>query len=152
MTDTQQKAAAKGRAGGPADGFSAQERAAMKGRAAELRRAKKGSDGAADLREAIEKMPEPDRSLAEGVHAIVMAAVPDLEQKTWYGFPAYAKDGALLFFFKPASKFKTRFSTFEFTDKAKLDDGVMWPTAYAVTELTAAATAEITAQVQKAAR
>ena len=151
MTDTQ-KTAAKGRASGPSDGFSAEERAAMKGRAAELRRTKKGADGAADLREAIEKMPEPDRALAEGVHAVVMAAVPDLEQKTWYGFPAYAKGGALLFFFKPASKFKTRFCTFEFTDKAKLDDGVMWPTAYAVTELTSAAKAKITEQVQKAAR
>ena len=151
MTDTQ-KTAAKGRASSTSDGFSAEERAAMKGRAAELRRAKKGADGAADLREAIEKMPEPDRGLAEGVHAVVMAAVPGLEQKTWYGFPSYAKDGALVCYFKPASKFKTRFSTFEFTDKAKLDDGAMWPTAYAVTELTPAVKAMITELVQQAAR
>ncbi len=151
MTDTQ-KTAAKGRARAASDGFSAEERAAMKDRATELRR-KKGTaaDGAADLQAAIAKMPEPDRALAEGVHAVVVAAVPDLEQKTWYGFPAYAKGGALLCYFKPASKFKTRFCTVEFTDKAKLDDGVMWPTAFALTELTPAAEAKISALVRQAA-
>jgi uncharacterized protein YdhG (YjbR/CyaY superfamily) len=149
MTDTQ-KTATKSRTRATSEGFSAEERAAMKGRASELRRGKK-TDGAADLRAAIDKMPEPDRALAEGIHAVVMAAVPDLEQKTWYGFPSYAKGGALLFYFKPASKFKTRFSTFEFTDKAKLEDGEMWPTAYAVTELTPAAKAKITELVRQAA-
>ena len=95
-------------------------------------------------------MPEPDRSLAERVHAIVMASAPDLWPKTWYGMPAYAKDGKLICFFQAASKFKVRYATFGFQPDAKLDDGTMWPIAYALTELTADVEARIAALVKKA--
>ena len=95
-------------------------------------------------------MPEPDRSLAERVHAIVMASAPDLAPKTWYGMPAYAKDGKLICFFQAASKFKVRYATFGFQPDAKLDDGTMWPTAFALTELTAADEARIAELVKRA--
>lgn len=130
--------AAEGESGG---GFTAEERAAMKGRAAELRtEARRGgrtakADGAADVLAAIAAMPEADRVLAEGVHAIVTEIAPQLAPRTWYGMPAYAKDGKVLCFFQGAEKFKTRYATFAFNDVAAIDDGAMWPTAYALTQL-----------------
>ena len=133
------------------DGFTAEERAAMKERAREAKSAESRADGERDLLAKIAEMPEPDRSMAERVHAIVMASAPDLWPKTWYGMPAYAKDGRLICFFQAASKFKVRFATFGFQPDANLDDGSMWPVAYALTELTAEAVARIGALVRQAA-
>ena len=132
------------------ESFTAEERAAMKERAREAKSASSRADGLNDLLAKIAEMPEPDRSLAEGVHAIVMAAAPGLWPKTWYGMPAYAKDGKLICFFQAASKFKVRYATFGFQPDAKVDDGSMWPVAYALTELTAADEARIAALVKKA--
>jgi uncharacterized protein YdhG (YjbR/CyaY superfamily) len=108
---------------------SARERKAPSRRGSAEERA----EGERDLQASIAKMPEPDRSMAERIHGIVMAAVPDLAPKTYYGMPAYAKDGNVICWFKNASKFKTRYATFEFSDKANLDEGAMWPTTYALT-------------------
>lgn len=122
--------------------FSDDERAAMKEYANELKtKARRGgkatkADGLADLMGQIEKMPEPDRAMALAVHELVMSAVPDLTPKTWYGMPAYASNGDTICFFQPASKFKARFSTLGFSDKAQLDDGDMWPIYYSIKELT----------------
>ena len=127
--DTQKAASAP-------EGFTAEERAAMKERAREAKAASSKAEGLNDLLAKIAEMPEPDRSLAEGVHAIVMDAAPDLWPKTWYGMPAYAKDGKLICFFQAASKFKVRYATFGFQPDAKLDDGAMWPTSFALVELT----------------
>ncbi|HYO44346.1 MAG TPA: DUF1801 domain-containing protein [Candidatus Limnocylindrales bacterium] len=132
------------------EGFTAEEREAMKERAREVKAASSKADGLNDLLAKIAEMPEPDRSLAERVHAIVMAAVPDLWPKTWYGMPAYAKDGKLICFFQAASKFKVRYATFGFQPDAKLDDGAMWPTSFAVLELTPADEARIAELVKKA--
>ena len=132
------------------DGFTAEERAAMKERARELKSASSKADGLNDLLAKIAEMPEPDRSLAERVHAIVMASAPDLAPKTYYGMPAYAMDGKVICFFQAASKFKVRYATFGFQPDAKVDDGSMWPVAYALTELTADAEARIDALVKKA--
>ena len=143
MTDTKKAAKAS-------DGFTADERAAMKERAREAKAASSKAEGLNDLLAKIAEMPEPDRALAERVHAIVMAAAPDLEPKTWYGMPAYSKDGRSICFFQAASKFKVRYATFGFQPDAKVDDGAMWPIAYALTELTADAEARITALVRKA--
>ena len=110
------------------------------------------ADGERDLLEKISEMHEPDRAMAERIHAIVRANAPDLAPRTWYGMPAYAKDGNVVCFFQPAQKFKARYSTLGFNDKAHLDDGTMWPVAYALTaELTAADEARIAALVKKAA-
>ena len=98
----------------------------------------------------IAEMPEPDRALGERLHAIITASAPDLSPKTWYGMPAYAKDGKIVCFFQPAQKFKTRYATLGFNDPAHLDDGAMWPTAFALTELTAADEARIGALVKQA--
>jgi uncharacterized protein YdhG (YjbR/CyaY superfamily) len=133
------------------EGFTAEERAAMKERARESKAASSKADGLNDLLAKIAEMPEPDRSLAERVHAIVMAAAPDLLPKTWYGMPAYAKDGKLICFFQAASKFKVRYATFGFQPDAKVDDGTMWAVAYALTELTSADEARIAELVKKAA-
>ena len=137
------------------EGFTAEERAAMKERARELKAAaRRGADkaaGAAEVLAKIAEMPEPDRVLAERVHAIVMASAPDLTPRTWYGMPAYAKDGKLICFFQAASKFKVRYATFGFQPDAKLDDGTMWPTSFALTELTTADEATIAALVKRAA-
>ena len=132
------------------DGFTAEERAAMKERAREAKAATSKADGLNDLLAKIAEMPEPDRSLAERVHAIVMDAAPDLWPKTWYGMPAYAKDGKLICFFQAASKFKVRYATFGFQPDAKVDDGSMWPVAYALTELTTEVEARIAALVKQA--
>jgi uncharacterized protein YdhG (YjbR/CyaY superfamily) len=142
------------RASGEASGkFTDEERAAMKERAKELKRSPRASkaDGEQDLLEKIAEMEEPDRAMAERIHAIVKATAPDLAPRTWYGMPAYAKDGNVVCFFKPARKFKARYATFGFSDKAHLDDGTMWPDSYALTELTAADEARIAALVKKAA-
>lgn len=108
------------------------------------------NDGEGVVLAAIAKLPEPDRSLANGVHAIIKKNFPDLTYKTWYGFPAYMKQDKLICFFQYASKFKSRYSTLGFTDKADLDEGHMWPVTYAVTKLTAAEEAKITTLVRKA--
>jgi uncharacterized protein YdhG (YjbR/CyaY superfamily) len=127
-------------------GFTAEERAAMRERA---REAKAGA-GEADLLAKIAEMPEADRALAERIHAIVTASAPDLSPKTWYGMPAYAKDGKIVCFFQPASKFKARYATFGFEAEANLDDGTMWPTAFALKDLTAADEERIAALVKQA--
>lgn len=134
----------------PSDGFTAEEREAMRERAREAKAANSKADGLNDLLAKIAEMPEPDRSLAEGVHAIVMASAPDLFPKTWYGMPAYAKDGKLICFFQAASKFKVRYATFGFQPDANLDGGTIWPVAYALTELTAEVEEQISALVKKA--
>ena len=136
------------------DGFTAEERAAMKERSKELKAAAgaKGAnaDGESDVLAKIAEMTEPDRAIAERVHAIVKASAPDLTPRTWYGMPAYAKDGKVLCFFKPAEKFKTRYATLGFSDKANLDEGAVWPVEFAVTKLTATEGATITALLKKA--
>jgi len=137
--------------------FTAEERAAMKERtreiAAEKRRgaAKRKGDGERDLLAKIAEMPPSDRALAERVHALVTANAPGLSPRTWYGMPAYAQDDKVVCFLQVASRFKTRYATFGFTDKAHLDDGAMWGTGFAIVELTAAAEARIVALVKKAA-
>ena len=136
-------------------GFTADEKSAMRERAREAKaEAKRGADreaGVQDLLAKIADMPAADRALAEKVHAIVTAAAPDLDPKTWYGMPAYARDGKIVAFFQPADKFKARYATFGFNEDAHLDDGNMWPTSWAVTKLTAADEARIAALVKKAA-
>ena len=136
-------------------GFSAEERAAMKERAKELKaeeRAQKDkAAGERDVLEKIAEMPEPDRAMAERLHAIITASAPDLSPRTWYGMPAYAnKDGKVVCYFTPASKFKERYSTFGFNADANLDDGAMWPTSFALTALTADVEKRIAALVNKA--
>ena len=154
MTDMQKSAKRTTATGKTSAGFSAEERAAMKERAKELRaEARAGKDRAAGERAVLAKiaeMPEPDRVLAERLHAIVKASAPALSPKTWYGMPAYAKDGKIVCFFTSADKFKSRYATFGFNDAANLDDGTMWPTSFALTELTAADEARIGALVKKA--
>ncbi len=140
------------------EGFTDEERAAMKERVQELKaearrgpRAKKDeADGESDVLAKIAAMREPDRAMAMRLHAIVKASAPALSPKTWYGMPAYAKDGKVVCFFQSAQKFKTRYATFGFSDKANLDEGAMWPTAFALTKLTAADEARIGALVKKA--
>lgn len=134
-------------------GFSDEERAAMKERAQELKkskRAKKG-DGLADVLAKIAEMPDSDRALAEWIHKIVTESAPELEVKTWYGFPAYAKGGKIICFFKPAEKYKSRYCTLGFEDLANLDDGSMWATSYALTAVDEANSTQIAALVKKAA-
>lgn len=135
-------------------GFTADERAAMKERAKELKaeeRANKDrSVGLSALQEKIAEMAEPDRALAERLHAIVSANAPDLMPKTWYGMPAWARDGKIVCFFTAAQKFNTRYASFGFNEDAHLDDGTMWPTAFALTALTPADEEKIAALVRKA--
>jgi hypothetical protein len=137
------------------DVWTAEERAAMREAAAEAKRAaKRGSDdaaGEADVLAKIAELPEPDRSMAARIHEIVKAAVPTLASKTWYGMPAYAKDGRTICFFQAASKFKVRYATLGFQPDARLDDGAMWPNAYAVLELTPEVERRIAALVRQAA-
>ena len=125
----------------------------MKELAQERKAAARGdkADGESDVLAKIAEMPEPDRAMAERLHAIIKASAPALSPRTWYGMPAYAKDGKVLCFFQPAQKFKTRYATFGFNDVANLDEGAMWPVAFALTELTAADEARIGALVKKAA-
>ena len=137
-------------------GFTDEERATMKERAreqtAEARRGADKSDGEGAVLAKIADMPEPDRSMAKRLHAIIKASAPALLPKTWYGMPAHAKDGNVVCFFQSAQKFKTRYATFGFSDKAHLDDGAVWPVAFALQELTAAAEAKIVALVKQAVR
>jgi uncharacterized protein YdhG (YjbR/CyaY superfamily) len=148
--------AAKGTAGKAAKGFTAEERAAMRERAREVKAAtRRGSrageaDGESDVLAKIAEMPEPDRVMAERLHALIKATAPALSPRTWYGMPAYAKDGDVVCFFQPAQKFKSRYATLGFSDKANLDEGGMWPTSFALNELTAAEEARIGALVEKA--
>jgi uncharacterized protein YdhG (YjbR/CyaY superfamily) len=128
--------------------FTAEERAAMKERAAE----RKAAQTEAEVLAKIAELPQPDRALAERIHALVKAAAPELAPRTWYGMPAYSKDGKVLCFFQSAQKFKTRYATLGFSDTASLDEGTMWPTAFALTELTADDEARIAALVKRAAR
>jgi hypothetical protein len=151
MTDTQAAAGAT-----TARGFTAQERAAMQDHARELKAAARRSprtakaDGERDVLAKIAEMPERDRLMAERLHAIILASAPALAPRTWYGMPAYAKDGNVICFFQSAQKFKTRYATLGFSDKASLDDGTMWPTYFALPKLTAADEARIGALVRKA--
>jgi uncharacterized protein YdhG (YjbR/CyaY superfamily) len=137
-----------------AKGFTAEERAAMKNRAQELKaeaRANKNkAEGESAVLAAIAEMPEPDRALAERLHEIIKASAPALWPKTWYGMPAYARDGKVLCFFQSAQKFNTRYATLGFSDAAHLDEGALWPVAFALKELTAAEEAKIGALVKKA--
>ena len=134
--------------------FSAEERAAMRNRAQELKaeeRANKNrAEGESAVLAAIAEMQEPDRAMAKRLHEIITASAPDLAPKTWYGMPAYARDGKVVCFFQCAQKFNTRYATFGFNDTANLDDGAMWPTAFALKELTAADEARIGELVKKA--
>jgi uncharacterized protein YdhG (YjbR/CyaY superfamily) len=141
-------------------GFTDEERAAMKERVRELkaegrrgtRAAKDGADGESEVLAKIAEMPEPDRAMAKRLHAIIKATAPDLSPRTWYGMPAYAKDGTVVCFFQNSQKFKTRYSTLGFSDKANLDRGPMWPTSYALKKLTAGEEAKIAALVKRAVR
>src|SRR6202165_15561 len=136
--------------------FTDEERAAIKDRAQEVKAsARRGAraaeaDGEADVLAKIAEMPEPDRAMAERLHAIVKASAPALSPRTWYGMPAYAKHGNVVCFFQSSQKFKTRYATFGFSDKANLDEGAIWPTAFALKELTADVEARIGALVKKA--
>jgi uncharacterized protein YdhG (YjbR/CyaY superfamily) len=147
---------AKRTTGKASKGFTDEERAAMRERAQELKAAaRRGTragkaDGEGDVLAKIAAMQEPDRAMAKRLHAIVKASAPALSPRTWYGMPAYAKDGKVVCFFQSADKFKSRYATFGFSDKANLDEGAMWPTAFALTELTATDEARIAALVKKA--
>jgi uncharacterized protein YdhG (YjbR/CyaY superfamily) len=129
------------------EGFSKEERAAMKARAREL---KAQEDGETAVRAALDDMSPDDRALGERIHAIVKATAPDLTPKTWYGMPAYARDGKVVVFFRNAEKFKERYAMLGFNDTANLDDGSMWPIAFALTKLTAADEAKIRTLVKQA--
>ena len=142
MTDTTKKTTKKG--------FTDQEKAAMKARAREQKAAEDREEGEKAVLASIAAMSETDRSMAERIHAIVTSSAPSLSPKTWYGMPAYAIDGNVVCFFQSAQKFKTRYATFGFSDKANLDEGGMWPNAYALKELTAAEEAKIAELVKKA--
>ena len=139
------------------DGFTEEERGAMKERAKELKAtARRGSaakkaDGETEVLEKIAELPEEEREMAERIHAVIKASAPGLLPKTWYGMPAYAKDGKVVCFFQSAGKFNARYATLGFNDPANLDDGTMWPTAYALTELTKANEAKIAELVARAA-
>ena len=150
MKDTQKSAKSTTAVGKTVEGFTDEERAAMKERAAELKAERAGKAGESDVLAKIAEMQEPDRAMAERLHAIVKATAPALSPRTWYGMPAYAKDGNVVCFFQSAQKFKTRYATFGFNDKANLDEGNMWPVAFALKELTAADEARIGALVKKA--
>ena len=153
--DTQKSAKSTTAIGKKFKGFTDEERAAMKERAQELKAEtganKSKTDGESDVLAKIAAMREPDRAMAKRLHAIIKASAPALSPKTWYGMPAYAKDGKVVCFFQSAQKFKSRYATFGFSDTAKLDEGAMWPVAFALKELTVAEEARISALVKKAA-
>jgi uncharacterized protein YdhG (YjbR/CyaY superfamily) len=131
-------------------GFTADEKAAMKERAKELKAASNKEESERDVLAKIAEMPHSDRVMAERIHAVVKASAPGLSPRTWYGMPAYAKDGKIVCFFQAADKFKARYATFGFSDEANLDEGAMWPNAFALTKLTAVDEARIGALVKKA--
>jgi uncharacterized protein YdhG (YjbR/CyaY superfamily) len=154
MKDTQKSAKSTTASAKTSEGFTDEERAAMKARAQELkaeaRTSKDRAEGERAVLAAIAAMPQPDRAMAERLHAIITASAPALAPRTWYGMPAYAKDGKVVCFFQAASKFKVRYATLGFQPDANLDDGPMWPTSFALTELTATEEASISALVRKA--
>jgi uncharacterized protein YdhG (YjbR/CyaY superfamily) len=131
-------------------GWTAEERAAAKAYAQELKAEARGANDERAALEAIAAMPKADRTMAERLHAIIKASAPDLSAKTWYGMPAYAKEGKVVCFFQSAAKFNARYATLGFSDTANLDDGAMWPTSFALMELTSAAEARISSLVKKA--
>jgi uncharacterized protein YdhG (YjbR/CyaY superfamily) len=145
-----QKSAKRSTANKRSKGFSDEERAAMKERAQELKAEARKADGEKALLAKIAEMPEPDRSMATRLHELITAGAPALSPKTWYGMPAYASEGKVLCYFTPASKFKERYATFGFNATANLDEGNMWPTSFALKELTAAEEAKIDALLKKA--
>lgn len=155
-TKTAPKAAAKPAAKKAAKSssvFSADEKAAMQEYIREKKAARKGAskeDGEREVLAKIAEMGQPDRGMAERIHAIIKKAAPELDAKTWYGMPAYAKDGVTICFFQPGEKFKARYGTLGFSDKAKLDEGNMWPSSFALTTLTAADETKIAALIKKA--
>jgi hypothetical protein len=142
---TQKSATGTTASGEKSQGFTDEERAAMRARAQEQK-----ADGESAVLAAIAAMPEPDRAMGERLHAIIKASAPALSPKTWYGMPAYAKDGKVVCFFQSAQKFKSRYATFGFNEAANLDEGAMWPVAFALTELTATDEARIAALVKQA--
>jgi uncharacterized protein YdhG (YjbR/CyaY superfamily) len=156
MSDTKKSATSTAARETPSGEWTDEERAAMKEHAQELKAAKRrGSradkaDGESDVLAKIAEMPEPDRVMAERIHAVVKANGPGLTSRTWYGMPAYAKDGKVVCFFQSADKFKARYATFGFNDSANLDEGTMWPTSFALKELSAADESRIAALVKKA--
>jgi hypothetical protein len=158
MKDTQKSAKNTTATDKASEGFSDEERAAIKARAKELKAdARRGpsadkADGERAVLAKIAEMPEPDRAMGERLHAIIKASAPALSPKLWYGMPAYARDGKVVCFFQGAHKFKSRYATFGFDEAANLDEGAMWPTSFALTELTAADEARIGALVKKAVR
>src|ERR1700674_2187501 len=133
------------------EGFTDDEKAAMQNRVQEMKVAKGKADGESALLAKIAEMPESDRSMAKRLHAVIKATAPALSPTTWYGMPAYTKDGKVVCFFQSAQKFKSRYATFGFSDAANLDEGAMWPTAFALKQLTAAEEARIGALVKRAA-
>jgi uncharacterized protein YdhG (YjbR/CyaY superfamily) len=149
MTETK-KSATRTTVSDKPKGFTTAEKAAMKERAKELKAASNEAEALKELLAKIAEMPASDRVMAERIHAVVTASAPALSPRTWYGMPAYAKDGKIVCFFQPADKFKARYATFGFNDDAKLDDGAMWPTSWALTKLSPADEARIGALVKKA--
>lgn len=150
-TKTTQKSASRtGTAGTTSKGFTAEEKVAMRERARELRAATEKAAGESEVVAQIAEMEPPDRALGERLHAIIKRSAPDLAPRTWYGMPAYANGGNIVCFFQSAQKFKTRYATLGFSDNAHVDDGTMWPVAYALTKLTDADEARIGALVKKA--
>jgi uncharacterized protein YdhG (YjbR/CyaY superfamily) len=138
------------RKSGSTSGFTAEERAAMRERARELKAEAQGKEAESDVLAKIAEMPKADRAMAKRLHALVKKTAPELQPRTWYGMPAYAKDGKVVCFFQGAGKFKTRYSTFGFSDAANLDDGTIWPVSYALKKLTSAEEAKIASLVKKA--
>ena len=151
MKDTQ-KPAKSTTAKGTREVFTDEERAAIKERVRETKAAADKADGESAVLAKIAEMREPDRAMGKRLHAVIKASAPSLSPKLWYGMPAYAKDGKVVCFFQDAAKFKTRYATLGFSDKASLDDGTVWPVAFAVKELTAADESRIGAMMKKAAR
>ncbi len=149
MKSAQKGTAATGRT---SKGFTEEERAAMRERAQEMRAAARGTkeDGESTVLAKIATMPEPDRAMGKRLHAIIRASAPALTPRLWYGMPAYSKEGQVVCFFQPGSKFKTRYATLGFSDEANLDEGALWPVAFALKELTAADEARISALVKRA--
>ncbi|HET6713255.1 MAG TPA: DUF1801 domain-containing protein [Actinomycetota bacterium] len=147
---TQRSAKRATATGKPSTGFTDEERAAMKERAQELKAEARKADGESALLAKVAEMQGSDRAMAERLHAIVTANAPTLSPKTWYGMPAYAKEGKIVCFFQSAEKFNARYATFGFSDEAKLDQGAMWPTSWALTKLTAAEEKKIVALLKKA--
>jgi uncharacterized protein YdhG (YjbR/CyaY superfamily) len=149
---TQQSAKKSTASGKTSKGFTAEEKEAMRERARELKAEAEKADGESALLAKVAEMPGPDRAIAKRLHALIKATAPALSPKTWYGMPAYAKDGKIVCFFQSADKFKARYATFGFSDEASLDEGAMWPTSFALKQLTATEEATIAALVKKAVR